>query len=104
MPYIRDVRLRATGLMDMSLVHQNVALRAHIDLRDNRISELQHEMRGLRQRLQRLNLHDNPLSEATVRYLDEARGAAKRGHGEVQRTRTTRSTPIPVRHGSPAVT
>lgn len=77
LPYIRDVRLRATGLMDMSLVHQNVALRAHIDLRDNRISELQHEMRGLRQRLQRLNLHDNPLSEATVRYLDEARGGSE---------------------------
>lgn len=73
LPHVRDVRLRATGQSDMQLVHQRVALRAHIDLRDNRISELQREMRGLRLRLQRLNLHDNPLSEGSVTFLDEAR-------------------------------
>lgn len=82
LPHVRDVRLRSTGQVDIRQVHENVTLRAHIDLRDNRISELQREMRGLRLRLQRLNLHDNPLTESSVQYLDEARGvndAAARG-------------------------
>lgn len=79
LPHVRDLRLRATGQADIGLVHQSVALRAHIDLRDNRISELQREMRGLRLRLQRLNLHDNPLSEGSIEYLDEAQGASETG-------------------------
>lgn len=77
LPHVRDVRLRATGQADMGQIHQRVALRAHIDLRDNRISELQREMRGLRLRLQRLNLHENPLSESSAQFLDEARGASE---------------------------
>ena len=36
-------------------------------------------MRGLRLRLQRLNLHDNPLSEGSIEYLDEAQGASETG-------------------------
>ncbi|RCL23583.1 hypothetical protein C6A77_18085 [Pseudomonas sp. AFG_SD02_1510_Pfu_092] len=76
LPHVRDVRLRATGQVDMSLIHQHVALRAHIDLRDNRISDLQREMRGLRLRLRRLDLHENPLNERSVQLLDEARGAS----------------------------
>ncbi len=74
LPHVRDVRLRATGQVDMNLLHERVALRAHVDLRDNRISELQRDMRGLRLRLRRLNLHENPLNEASVQLLDEARG------------------------------
>ncbi|MBV4490195.1 NEL-type E3 ubiquitin ligase domain-containing protein [Pseudomonas oryzicola] len=77
LPHIREVRLRATGQADIGQIHQRVALRAHIDLRDNRISELQREMRGLRLRLQRLNLHENPLSESSVQFLDEARGVTE---------------------------
>ncbi|PTU49148.1 hypothetical protein DBB42_26805 [Pseudomonas plecoglossicida] len=79
LPHVRDLHLRATGQADIGLVHQSVALRAHIDLRDNRISELQREMRGLRLRLQRLNLHDNPLSEDSIEYLDQAQGASEAG-------------------------
>ncbi|PVZ41784.1 NEL-type E3 ubiquitin ligase domain-containing protein [Pseudomonas sp. CC120222-01a] len=77
LPHVRDVRLRSTGQADMAVIHQRVALRAHIDLRDNRISELQREMRGLRLRLQRLNLHENPLNESSAAYLDEARGVSE---------------------------
>lgn len=80
LPHVRDVRLRATGQVDMSLVHERLALRAHIDLRDNRISELQRDMRGLRLRLRlrlrRLNLHENPLNEASVQLHDEACGVS----------------------------
>ncbi|MNO63920.1 E3 ubiquitin-protein ligase sspH2 [compost metagenome] len=91
LPHVRDVRLRSTGQVDIRQVHENLSLRSHIDLRDNRISELQREMRGLRLRLQRLNLHDNPLTESSVQYLDEARGFTESGargsaaytHGEV---------------------
>ncbi|WP_447738814.1 NEL-type E3 ubiquitin ligase domain-containing protein [Pseudomonas laurentiana] len=79
LPHVRDVRLRSTGQVDIGPIHENVVLRAHIDLRDNRISELRREMRGLRLRLQRLNLHDNPLSESSSAFLDEARGVAHAG-------------------------
>jgi len=79
LPHVRDVRLRSTGQVNIGPIHENVVLRAHIDLRDNRISELRREMRGLRLRLQRLNLHDNPLSESSSAFLDEARGVAHAG-------------------------
>lgn len=77
--HVRDVRLRATGQTDIRQVHENLSLRSHIDLRDNRISELQREMRGLRLRLQRLNLHDNPLTQSSVQYVDQARGFTEAG-------------------------
>jgi len=79
LPHVRDLQLRATGHADISQIHQLITMRAHVDLRDNRISELQREMRGLRLRLQRLNLHDNPLSESSIEYLDEARGVTDAG-------------------------
>ncbi|MFJ4442221.1 NEL-type E3 ubiquitin ligase domain-containing protein [Pseudomonas sp. NPDC089422] len=79
LPHVRDIRLRSTGQVDISQVHQNVSLRAHVDLRDNRIRELRSELRGLRLRLQRLNLHENPLSESSALYLDEARGVSETG-------------------------
>ncbi|MFZ5938121.1 NEL-type E3 ubiquitin ligase domain-containing protein [Pseudomonas sp. HS6-2] len=79
LPHVRDIRLRSTGQVDIGQIHQNVALRAHIDLRDNRISQLHREVRGLRLRLQRLNLHENPLSEGSAQFLDEARGVAEAG-------------------------
>ncbi|QHG63591.1 NEL-type E3 ubiquitin ligase domain-containing protein [Pseudomonas putida] len=79
LPHVRDIRLRSTGQLDIGQVHQNVTLRAHIDLRDNRISELRREVRGLRLRLQRLSLHENPLSESSAQYLDEARGISQAG-------------------------
>ncbi|MFT0868826.1 NEL-type E3 ubiquitin ligase domain-containing protein [Pseudomonas sp. CAM1A] len=79
LPNVRDVRLRSTGQDDIRLLHESLSLRAHVDLRDNRISELQREMRGLRLRLQRLNLHDNDLNASSMQYLDEARGVTTSG-------------------------
>ncbi|MGJ7547773.1 NEL-type E3 ubiquitin ligase domain-containing protein [Pseudomonas alloputida] len=79
LPHVRDIRLRSTGQVDIAPIHQNVALRAHIDLRDNRISELRREMRGLRLRLQRMSLHHNPLSEASAEFVDEARSVSPAG-------------------------
>lgn len=79
LPHMHDLRLRATGQAEIGQVHQNAALRAHVDLRDNRISELQREMHGLSLRLRRLNLHDNPLNERSAQYLDEARDIAEAG-------------------------
>lgn len=86
LPHVRDLQLRATGQADISQIHQRVSMRAHVDLRDNRISELQREMRGLRLRLQRLNLHDNPLSESSIEYLDQARGITEAGRGSASYT------------------
>ncbi|MFJ4455516.1 NEL-type E3 ubiquitin ligase domain-containing protein [Pseudomonas sp. NPDC089392] len=79
LPNIRDLRLRSTGQVSLDQLHESVVLRAHVDLRDNRISELQHEMHDLRLRLQRLSLHDNPLSERSARRLDAARGVTATG-------------------------
>ncbi|MDR0212178.1 MAG: hypothetical protein LBJ33_23835 [Pseudomonas putida] len=79
--HMRDLSLRATGQTDIGQIHQNVTLRAHVDLRDNRISELQREMHGLSLRLRRLNLHENPLNERSAHYLDEARGTAAGARG-----------------------
>ncbi|MFK3815617.1 NEL-type E3 ubiquitin ligase domain-containing protein [Pseudomonas sp. NPDC089407] len=79
LPHIRDVRLRSTGQTDVSRLHQHFAWQAHIDLRDNTITELRREMRGLQLRLQRLNLHDNPLTEESALYYDDARGVTDTG-------------------------
>ncbi|MEN5302163.1 NEL-type E3 ubiquitin ligase domain-containing protein [Pseudomonas sp. TWI628] len=74
--HVREVSLRGTGQVDLGRVVQNMPLLAHADLRDNRISELHHEVRGLRQRLRQLNLHDNPLNESSAELHDQARGVS----------------------------
>ncbi|WP_367616170.1 NEL-type E3 ubiquitin ligase domain-containing protein [Pseudomonas vlassakiae] len=72
--HVREISLRGTGQVDLGRVIENLPLLAHADLRDNRISELHQEVRGLRQRLRQLNLHDNPLDERSAALHDEAHG------------------------------
>ncbi|MEZ1435948.1 NEL domain-containing protein [Pseudomonas shirazica] len=48
-----------------------------LTLRNMRLQQI--DARFLRLRLQRLNLHDNPLSEGSIEYLDEAQGASETG-------------------------
>ena len=70
---LREVGLRSIGLETFP---GRVSFRAHVDLRNNSIRELRQEVRQLRLQLGQLSLHDNPLTDADVALLDEARGRA----------------------------
>lgn len=59
LPHLREMLLRATGLMALP---ERLPLAALIDLRSNRIQLLQRDNHLLRHRLERVLLHDNPSS------------------------------------------
>ncbi|MEE1882047.1 NEL-type E3 ubiquitin ligase domain-containing protein [Pseudomonas soli] len=70
---LRTVILRAVGL---EALPDRVSWRATVDLRDNRIRQLRQDLLELRQQVERLALHDNPLDERSEGLLDEASGGA----------------------------
>ncbi|MFJ4068325.1 NEL-type E3 ubiquitin ligase domain-containing protein [Pseudomonas sp. NPDC089996] len=76
--YLRHVSLNATALQELP---GRVSLRAHVDLRNNRIAQLRRDVQQLRLQVQRFSLHDNPLDEADEALLDEARGVASGARG-----------------------
>ncbi|WP_409287464.1 NEL-type E3 ubiquitin ligase domain-containing protein [Pseudomonas guariconensis] len=59
--HLREMRLRATGLMALP---ERLPLAALVDLRSNRIQLLQRDNHRLRHRLERVLLHDNPPSHS----------------------------------------
>ena len=66
--HLREVSLRATGLQavpDQGLM----PWRGLVDVRDNQIRQLNGDLRSLRDRLQRLSMHDNPLDEASEELM-----------------------------------
>lgn len=73
LPHLRRLLLRSTAQQRLPEQGGELPWRALVDLRDNRIRELRQDVSTLRQRLQRLYLHDNPLEEADEVQLDEAR-------------------------------
>ena len=77
--HVRHLYLRATGQVDIPQLLERTSWRALIDLRDNRIWELQQEVQGLSQRLSQMELHDNPLDEPSRQHLERARGSNPQG-------------------------
>ncbi|MFF5864917.1 NEL-type E3 ubiquitin ligase domain-containing protein [Pseudomonas sp. NPDC012596] len=64
LPHLREVSLRATGLEALPEEAQ-MPWRGLVDVRENQIRQLNGDLRSLRNRLQRLSVHDNPLDEAS---------------------------------------
>lgn len=89
--HVRHLYLRATGQVDIRQLLERASWRALVDLRDNRIWELQQEVHGLSERLARFELHDNPLEAAAQQSVEQsrnshvgaARGRPSRRHADV---------------------
>ena len=81
--HVRHLYLRSTGQVDIRQLLERASWRALVDLRDNRITELQEEVNGLTRRLQQLELHDNPLNDTSRNYLERVR-AGDQSQGEAR--------------------
>ncbi|WP_060512713.1 NEL-type E3 ubiquitin ligase domain-containing protein [Pseudomonas sp. NBRC 111124] len=77
--HVRHLHLRASGQVDIPQLLERASWRAVVDLRDNRIWQLQQEVHGLTQRLSRFELHDNPLDGPSQQHLERARDSSVRG-------------------------
>lgn len=75
---LRDVRLRNAGLETLPSL---VTWRGTLDIRDNRIRQLQQDLRSLRQQMEQMTLHDNPLDAASEALVDQAVGAEAGARG-----------------------
>ncbi|KJK07175.1 MULTISPECIES: NEL-type E3 ubiquitin ligase domain-containing protein [unclassified Pseudomonas] len=76
---LRRLLLRAANLEHLSSSGRELPWRAYIDLRDNRIRQLRGELQYLRQRAQRMSLHDNPLDSLSETLLDQAASVSEPG-------------------------
>lgn len=74
LPNLRQVGLRSTQLDALPAGIQQVPWRGMVDLRDNRIRQINQDLHGLHIRLQQMALHDNPLDEASERLLEPQPG------------------------------
>ncbi|MCE5977490.1 NEL-type E3 ubiquitin ligase domain-containing protein [Pseudomonas sp. JR33AA] len=70
--HLREVTLRATGL-DGLPAQDHMPWRGLIDVRENRIRQINGELRTLDARLRRMSLHDNPLDQASEASIDASR-------------------------------
>lgn len=68
------VNLRGAGLEVVPRMAPRLSIRGLTDLRNNRIRELRLDLDNLRQRLRCMDLHDNPLGEASEVQIDLANG------------------------------
>ncbi|MCX2686177.1 NEL-type E3 ubiquitin ligase domain-containing protein [Pseudomonas sp. DCB_AW] len=82
--HLRPVGLRSTGITSFPSRLQQLPLRGVADLRNNQIRQVNQDLHGLRQRLQRMALHDNPLDEASEQYLNQLSGTSSFRHQLVQ--------------------
>lgn len=74
--HLREVDLRMTGLTQWPERAQQVPWRALMDLRENRIRQLNQENHSLRRAISRISVHDNPLDEVSESYVSEVSSAA----------------------------
>jgi hypothetical protein len=79
---LQHVGLRSASLTELPEASGQVPWRGLVDLRNNAIQRLNRENAGLRLRLSRMVLHDNPLDEASEHYLEEQAGPSNRAGGE----------------------
>ena len=70
--HLRDLSLRATGLSEFPARVQQLPWRGLTDMRNNQLRQLNQELHGLRMRVERVSLHDNPLDAASEQFLGEA--------------------------------
>ncbi|EKT4524596.1 hypothetical protein QEM13_003906 [Pseudomonas putida] len=85
---LMHLNLSNTGLDSLP---PSINWRVHIDLRQNRIRELRRDLHGLAQRVRRLELHGNPLSNESRALLNQAWGV---GTPEGQRSLSFRHNAI----------
>lgn len=71
---LRAVGMRAAEIEALPARIEQMPWRGIADLRENRIQRVNQDLQGLRVRLQQMALHDNPLDEASERYLQEQPG------------------------------
>lgn len=71
---VRRVGMRGAELAQLPANIQQLPWRGIADLRENRIQQVNRDLRGLRIRLQQMALHDNPLDEASEALLNEQPG------------------------------
>ena len=69
--HLGPLGLRSTDITAFPSRLQQLPLRGIADLRNNQIRQVNQDLHGLRQRLRRLALHDNPLDEVSAQYLSE---------------------------------
>lgn len=70
LPRLRELSLRDTGLADLPGPSQQ-PWRALTDFRDNQLRRINMELHGMRTRLQRLVVHDNPLQTLAERPAEQ---------------------------------
>ncbi|WP_295481326.1 NEL-type E3 ubiquitin ligase domain-containing protein [uncultured Pseudomonas sp.] len=75
---LRDVRLRNAGLESLP---DGISWRGTVDVRDNRIRQLRQDLVNLREQMEQVALHDNPLDEASEALADSASGHVSGGRG-----------------------
>lgn len=91
--HLHELSLRSTGLEALPATAGLLPRPRMTDFRDNQIRQLNHDLRTLRERMERLALHDNPLDESSEALLSEAassssgRTAAVRHHSAAARAR-----------------
>jgi Leucine-rich repeat (LRR) protein len=74
--HLRELRLRGTHIETLP---DRVSWRAHVDFRENQIRSVRQDLAHLRQRVERLFLHDNPLDEQSSALVDLAAGVSDAG-------------------------
>lgn len=74
--HLQELSLRNAGLEALPPTAGLLPRPAITDMRDNQIRQLNHDLQALRQRMQRLALHDNPLDEGSEALLSEAAGTS----------------------------
>ncbi|MFS0828272.1 NEL-type E3 ubiquitin ligase domain-containing protein [Pseudomonas phoenicis] len=67
---LTQLNLRNTGLQALPELTETLPSAAHLDLRNNRITQLRQDVMDLWHNLQRVSLHDNPLDAASVQAHD----------------------------------
>lgn len=81
LPRLRNLSLRNTGLQELPSRAQQ-PWRALTDFRDNQLRRINMELQGLRERLQRMVVHDNPLESVAEEELSAAQGGGSEGPSE----------------------
>jgi len=84
--HLRQVGLRAAELDALPEDIRQVPWQGIVDLRQNRIRQVNQDLAGLRVRLEQLALHDNPIDEEGERYLDAQPGPSSRSGHRVQQS------------------
>lgn len=79
LPGLRRLRSLALNGTSLNAVPAQVTWQAHLDLRDNNISQIRMSLTDLRNQIDQMTVHDNPLDAVSEGLLDEASGGVTAG-------------------------